>query len=299
MANKRGWGEEKNGTFKKRFSGKMTGRTQSTYTLRGRDISLQNTLRKLAKEFKTLGSGNLLRIVDVPTETEQEAIDRAIEEYPDSTEEEQENIGKTEAENEWLAANTVDFYNEVALLYGIVEEFHQKSSDSLAYSKLKEEFKDMKKFPAFGNGFPQGFQYRIKSAKKDEASTGAEYVNLSMIWLEDQIDNPKIFPETAEDRFPPKFKDKYISEMFKRMFRIFAIIYAVCWPIVLQSAAEAHVNTCFKHFYFFMQRFQLLKKKGDRNVFVKTKVKNIIDLEALDKEYKKCQDEILGDKEEE
>lgn len=297
-----GWQEAatKGRTFRKERSMIGSKRTHSTYTLRGREMSIQNTLRKLAKQFKTLGSGNLLKIVDIPEETKTDCLDRIQDKYPDKNEEEHQHLALTEATNEWLAANTVDFYNEVALLYGLVEEFHQKASDPMTYAVLAEEFKDYKpKFPTFFNGFPQGFEYRLKqpSGGKSKANTkcsGADYVNLSMIWLEDQIDNSQIFPETEDDPFPAKFIEKYISEMFKRMFRIFAIIYAVCWPVVVQNQAEAHVNTCFKHFYFFMKRFSLLKKPQDRDVFTKTKVKKIIDLDGLDTEYRKCLEEING-----
>jgi len=241
-----------------------------------------------------LGSGNLLRIIDIPEETMQDCTDRVQDRFPEKTPEEQQHLATQEATNEWLAANTVDFYNEVALLYGLVEEFHQKASDPMSYAVLAEEFKDYKpKFPTFFNGFPQGFEYRLKQPnEKSTKCNGADYVNLSMIWLEDQIDNPQIFPETEDDPFPPKFVEKYVTEMFKRMFRIFAIIYSVCWPVVVATQAEAHVNTCFKHFYFFMVRFNLLKKPQDKDVFTKTKVRKIMDLEALDGEYRKCLEEL-------
>lgn len=294
----KGWVEGRehgtNGTFRKKRSGVASKRTQSSYTLRGRDLSVQQTLRKLAKQFKTLGSGNLLRIVDIPEETIQECMERCEEKYPDLAGEALKAKAVEEATNEWIAANTVDFYNEVALLYGLVEDFHQKASNPLSYAALAEQYKTYKpKFPGFFNGFPQGFEYRLKEANgKVSKPDGAEYVNMSMIWLEDQIDNSQIFPEMEDDPFPAKFIDTYVTEMFKRMFRIFAIIYAVCWPFVVENEAEAHVNTCFKHFYFFMKKFNLLKKSQDKDVFVKTKVKNIINLEALDVEYKNCLAEL-------
>ena len=43
---------------------------------------------------------------------------------------------------EWIAANTVDFFNELSLLYGLVSEQAQEK-----YSKP-------------GEGFPSGFEYR-------------------------------------------------------------------------------------------------------------------------------------------
>ena len=46
-----------------------------------------------------------------------------------------------EERNEWLAANTVDFFNEISLLYGLVAD------DALKFTKP-------------GEGFPPGFEYR-------------------------------------------------------------------------------------------------------------------------------------------
>ena len=64
---------------------------------------------------KTLGSGNMKAAVMLP-----EGEDRC----------------------EWIAANTVDFFNELSLLYGLVSEQAQEK-----YSKP-------------GDGFPSGFEYR-------------------------------------------------------------------------------------------------------------------------------------------
>jgi MOB kinase activator 1 len=64
---------------------------------------------------RTLGTGNMKAAVQVP-----EGEDKC----------------------EWLAANTVDFFNELSLLYGLVSEQAQEK-----YSKA-------------GEGFPSGFEYR-------------------------------------------------------------------------------------------------------------------------------------------
>lgn len=63
---------------------------------------------------RTLGSGNLRATVALP---------------------------ENEDKNEWLAANIVDFFNEVSLLYGLCGD------DAARYTKP-------------GEGFPPGFEYR-------------------------------------------------------------------------------------------------------------------------------------------
>ena len=64
---------------------------------------------------RTLGTGNMKATVSLP---------------------------KGEDRCEWLASNTVDFFNEVTLLYGLVSEEAQEK-----YNKP-------------GEGFPSGFEYR-------------------------------------------------------------------------------------------------------------------------------------------
>ena len=86
----------------------------------------RNTLSALTK--RTLGGGNLVQAVKLP---------------PD------------EEKNDWLAANTVDFFNEISLLYGLVV-----NSATQKYTKE-------------GEGFPPGFEYRwSQPGKKPVSSCG-------------------------------------------------------------------------------------------------------------------------------
>ena len=73
--------------------------------------------RKTLSDYtrRTLGSGNMCEAVRLPPH---------------------ENM------NDWLAANTVDFFNEVSLLYGLIADE--------ASEKYNKE----------GEGFPPGFEYR-------------------------------------------------------------------------------------------------------------------------------------------
>ena len=55
-----------------------------------------------------------------------------------------------EDKSEWLAANTVDFYNELSLMYGLCSEDNQRFSKP-------------------GEGFPPGFEYRWADASTKQA----------------------------------------------------------------------------------------------------------------------------------
>mmetsp|Transcript_15504 Transcript_15504/g.27550 ORF Transcript_15504/g.27550 Transcript_15504/m.27550 type:complete len:219 (+) Transcript_15504:200-856(+) len=189
----------------------------------------KNTLRPVKKHAtakrstlsaytrRTLGSGNL----------------RAAVLLPDN-----------EEKNEWLAANTVDFFNEISLLYGIVAE-------------------DAARFTKPGDGFPPGFEYRWADGVnivKPMRCSSPEYVDYVMMWVEDQINNEDIFPVQETQAFPPDF-DSYVHDIFKRLFRIFAIVYHRHFQTIEKHEAAAHLNTCFKHFMFFCFEFSLLDAK--------------------------------------
>ena len=95
---------------------------------------------------KTLGSGNLTEAVALPS---------------------------GEDLNEWLALNTVDFFNELSLLYGVVVD-------------------DAARFTKPGEGFPPGFEYRWADGvevKTPIKCSSPEYVDYVMSWADGQISN--------------------------------------------------------------------------------------------------------------
>lgn len=175
----------------------------------------QGTLSAHTK--KTLGSGNLRAAVGLPDK---------------------------EDLTEWLAANTVDFFNELSLLYSLCLE-------------------DAGKFSKPGQGFPPLFEYRWadSSNSKPIQVSSPEYVDYVMTWVQDQVDNEEIFPVSESDPFPEDFIEGYLKDMFKRMFRVFAIIYHCHFKAIEEQEAAAHLNTCFKHFVFFVMEFNLVPEK--------------------------------------
>lgn len=49
--------------------------------------------------------------------------------------------------------------------------------------------------------------------------------------------------------------------IFKRLFRVYAHIYHSHFQKIVSLKEEAHLNTCFKHFIYFTQHFDLIDKK--------------------------------------
>ena len=95
--------------------------------------------------------------------------------------------------------------------------------------------------------------------KKPIKVSAPKYVDLLMTWIQEQIDNEEIFPSSVDIPFPKNFRDT-ISNIFRRLFRVYAHIYYSHFHKIVSLGEEAHLNTCFKHFYLFIKEFNLVKK---------------------------------------
>jgi MOB kinase activator 1 len=81
-----------------------------------------------------------------------------------------------------------------------------------------------------------------------------------MNWIQSQIDNESLFPSAIGVLFPKNFLN-IAKTILKRLFRVYAHIYHEHFQQVIQLQEEAHLNTSFKHFIYFIQEFDLVEKK--------------------------------------
>lgn len=165
--------------------------------------------------MKTLGSGDVIAAVKLPP---------------------------GEDFNEWLAANTVDFFNEIRLIWDIICEVGYVDEGP-------------------GKGFPPGFEYRWADNKSRSpiSCSGPQYIQYVLDWIDAEINNEAIFPTSPSVPFPSSFVPS-VKVIFTRIFRVFAIIYTNHYTKIDQQGAASHLNTSFKHFLFFTWEFQLVKE---------------------------------------
>jgi len=175
----------------------------------------QYQLKKFAEA--TLGSGNLKQAVKLP---------------------------EGEDLNEWLAVNTVDFFNQINMLYGTISEFCTPRDCPVMSAGPKYEYH-----------WADGTQ--VKKAIKVSAP---EYVDYLMTWVQGQLDDETIFPSKIGVPFPKSFQT-IVKNIFKRLFRVYAHIYHSHFQKIASLGEEAHLNTSFKHFIYFVQEFDLIEKK--------------------------------------
>ena len=141
--------------------------------------------------------------------------------------------------DEWLAVNTVDFFNQINILYGAITEFCTPISCPLMTAGPKYEYL-------------WAVQY-----KKPVKLSAPEYVDQLMSWIQSQLDNETIFPTRIGVPFQKNFI-AYIKTIFKRLFRVYAHIYILHYEKIVELEVDAHLNTSFKHFMFFVTEFKLV-----------------------------------------
>eukprot|EP00741_Cyanophora_paradoxa_P011509 tig00020557_g11118.t2 len=146
--------------------------------------------------------------------------------------------------NEWLAINTVDFYNQINLLYGTITEFCTPQECPVMSAGPKYEY-------LWADGV------LIKKAVKCSAP---EYVEYLMTWVESLLEDESIFPTRPGAPFPKSF-GSIVRNVFKRLFRVYGHIYHHHFRKIVSLGEEAHLNTCFKHFMYFIKEFDLVEKK--------------------------------------
>jgi len=146
--------------------------------------------------------------------------------------------------NEWIAVSTVDFFNQINLLYGSITQFC-----------TKEDCPIMSAGPKFQYLWADGVKVTTP-----QAVSAPEYVELLLNWVQEYLDDEKMFPSAPETPFPKNFLE-IVKNIFKRLVRVYAHIYYSHFDEICSLEEEAHLNTCFLHFFYFIREFDLVDKK--------------------------------------
>lgn len=152
------------------------------------------------------------------------------------------------------------------MLYGTITEFCTEESCPIMSAGPKYEYH-------WADGH---------TVKKPIKCSAPKYIDYLMTWVQDQLDDETLFPSKigiyiifctlflsiflktnplilffAGVPFPKNFLS-IAKTILKRLFRVYAHIYHQHFSEVVQLGEEAHLNTSFKHFIFFVQVLLLL-----------------------------------------
>ncbi|KAJ5070562.1 mob kinase activator-like 1 [Anaeramoeba ignava] len=152
-------------------------------------------------------------------------------------------LPENEDPNEWLSIAIVDFTNKLNLIYG-----------SIQHECTKEKCPIMNAGPKY--------EYLWSDGKKKPVQLPApQYIENLLSWVDKQLSDESLFPSDPTVPFPKNFKTKIVAPIFKRLFRIFGHVYYSHFDTVVEMGAEAHLNTLFKHFYYFQSEFDLIEQR--------------------------------------
>lgn len=146
--------------------------------------------------------------------------------------------------NEWVAVNTVDFFNQINMLYGTITEYCSEESCPVMSAGKKYEYH-------WADG---------STIKKPIKCSAPRYIDYMMTWVQDQLDDEAVFPSKIGVPFPKNFLS-IAKTILKRLFRVYAHVYHQHFEQVVKLQEEPHLNTSFKHFIYFVQEFSLVDKK--------------------------------------
>lgn len=144
---------------------------------------------------------------------------------------------------EWLAVHVADFFNEVTLIYTIIED------------DVTPE-----KFPAMTAGPRFEYFWADDANPKPRRVPAREYIDRLLSWAGSLISNEDFFVTDPKKSFPADFKST-AAKILRRMFRVYCHVFHHHWDKIEEVDAVPLTNSCLKHLLFFMQEFGLLPEK--------------------------------------
>jgi MOB kinase activator 1 len=147
--------------------------------------------------------------------------------------------------NEWHAVNVTNFYNDISMLFGVLEGELCTSARPQCASMTAGPHQYL-----WADGV---------KIKKPVKCTAAEYMDYLLHWTEDQLDSD-LFPTEPSMPFPENFVSQ-VRTIFKRLFRAYAHMYHSHFDHFVALGAETHLNTCFKHFIVYVHEHALMEKQ--------------------------------------
>jgi len=147
--------------------------------------------------------------------------------------------------NEWLAVHTVDFFNHLNMLYGTITEFCTPQECPIMSA---------------GPRFEYLWEDPAKKDRKAVKLPAPEYVDALMNWAQGLLDDENVFPNKIGVPFPRNFKET-VKTIVRRLFRVYAHLYSNHFDQIVALGIEAHLNTSYRHFFLFINEFDLVEKK--------------------------------------
>lgn len=141
---------------------------------------------------------------------------------------------------EWMAFNTVSFFQNITLLSSALSEFCTSTTCPTASGP--------------GN---KVYEWTDDQGKRLKCS-GPLYTDYAMSYIQELLTDENVFPSRADAQFPPGFMF-LVQKVFLLLFRTFAHLYSAHYRDAITMEIHPHLNTLFTHFITFSHTFRLLE----------------------------------------
>jgi MOB kinase activator 1 len=120
-----------------------------------------------------------------------------------------------------------------------------------------------------GGGFPPGVEYRWRGGTAAARVSAPDYITVVLGWIETQLNDQATFPDGNDEAAFPRFlqTQQYAAlygRIFRRMFRVYAILYSSFFQTAEALRMVPHLNTSFKHFMFYGVAYGLVSWREAR-----------------------------------
>lgn len=148
--------------------------------------------------------------------------------------------GKDECD--WISMYSVEFYNQLVIFFGTIEEFCSKES-----------------CPHMCAG--QGFKYLWEDGNRYTKPTDLpanQYISLLFDWADAMLGDPSYFPKDRSAKYMSSFKNE-AKKILRRFLRVYAHIFHHHYAQIKHTGGGSYFKNSFRHFYYFVKEFDLIK----------------------------------------
>ena len=199
----------------------------------------------------------------------------------------------------WVAVHAVDFYNDVSTIWAVMAEdpyldsfrpgegfpsgveYRWSEPVSSSTSTTTTTTANAAANVAGGGGEQQSQLQQQQQQQQPSSSQQPQqqqqhqqtvsvsapvYVERVLQWIADQINDETKFPDDDDEAealrvFQTPAFAALCGQIFRRLFRVYGIIYSSFFGTLEALQMAPHLNTCFKHFMFFCTEFGLLPER--------------------------------------
>lgn len=145
--------------------------------------------------------------------------------------------------NEWIAKCIFDFHKQICMLYCTIDNDCTLTS-----------------CPRMTAGKRFEYQWADPASKVLIRFTANEYIHHLLDWVQELLDDDDVFPSKSIDKkFPTNFIET-CQTITKRLLRVYSHIYHHHLDVVKRHDMLGHINTSLKHFFYFVNEFNLVKE---------------------------------------